>query len=269
MGNTNTFYINLDARTDRRLHIEAQLARSGVSAERFKAVTPADIDPAHIAIGQRNGVSPGELACSLSHRRIWELIIARGLTGALIIEDDALLSSRLNEITASPDLHTRVDALHLEARLSRVALGGALPGEGPALHRLLDTCLGTCAYYITTEFAARLLARPDLDLYPIDKLLFGRQGGLIYEARIYQCIPGLAAQLGMYSDGSASAARSDLTPIRQSRQRRHRSLRGRLDAIATGWRYFARSVVAFAPSGELFRARRRPLPLADDITAQL
>jgi len=269
MSGTGILYINLDARTDRRTHIEAQLNRAGISAERFKAVTPADIDPARVALGQRNGLSPGELACSLSHRGVWELAMARGLTGVLVIEDDALLSKRLSEITTSADLHARVDVLRLESRVGRATLGDVLPNKGPALHRLLDTCLGTCAYYITTDFAARLLARPDLDLYAIDKLLFGRQGGLIYEARIYQCIPGLAAQLGMYSDGSTSASRSDLTPIRQSRQRRRRSLQGRLDAIGTGLRYLARSVVAFAPSGELFRARRLPLPLADDITAQL
>lgn len=269
MGFTSAFYINLDTRPDRREHIEAQLGRAGLRAERFTAVTPDDIDPAQLAAARRNSLSPGELACSLSHRRVWELAIARGQTGVLVIEDDALLSEGLRQMLELSDLHTRLDALRFEARLGHVTLGSRLAVEGHEFRRLMDTCLGTCAYYISTEFAAQLLARTDLDRCAIDKLLFGRQGGLIYEARIYQSLPGLAAQLGMYTDGSSSAARSNLSSSRRPPRRGGRTLQGRLTAIGKGMGYFTRSLAAFAPTGELLRARRRQLRLADDIAAQL
>lgn len=269
MAFTQAFYINLDTRPDRREHIEAQLERAGLCAERFNAVTPADIAPYQMAAAKRDGLSPGELACSLSHRRVWELAIARGLEGVLVIEDDALLSLGLREMVELRDLHNCLDVLRFEARRGSITLGRNLTVDGREFRRLMDTCLGTCAYYISTDFAAQLLARGDLDSYAIDKLLFARQGGLIYDARIYQSVPGLAAQLGMFGDGSSSVAQSDLTASRLPSRRGGRTLRGRLSAIGRGMRYLGRSIAAFAPTGELLLARRRRLPLAEDLAAQL
>ncbi|RYG96257.1 MAG: glycosyltransferase family 25 protein, partial [Alphaproteobacteria bacterium] len=226
------FYINLDRRLDRREHIEGQLQRIGITAERVSATTPADLAPDRIA-AVAGTMSPTELACSVSHQRIWQLMLDRGLSGALIIEDDALLSASLRDVLANPGLSSRLDALQLESHPSDALLGPPIPvAEGISINRLMSSSLGTCAYYITADFAARMLERPNLDRLAVDRLLFGRGGGMIYRARIYQSVPALAVQLGMFASPSIAAGRSDLEPARVAgRTRRVRSLAGRLAKI--------------------------------------
>jgi len=267
------FYINLDARPDRRTHFEAQLARAGIAAERFPATTPAQIDPADVMQAKTRGMSPGELACGRSHQRVWELLVERGLPGALVFEDDLLLSSGLRDLSETTNLHRRFDALHLEGRPTPVRLGAPTEAAGHSVRRLMSPCLGAGAYYLSTDLAARLLRRSDLDDYPVDKFLFGRRAGLIYDARIYKSVPALAVQLILYK-ASSSASRSDLTPDRLVNRRLRndrpaRSLGARLGAIRTGLGYWTEAIAAYGPNGDLFRSRRITIPPAPDIAAQL
>lgn len=67
-----TFYINLDARTDRRQEIEGELARIGISGERFPAIK----------------TSPGIIGCGQSHSGVVKEAKARGYTNVLVLEDD-------------------------------------------------------------------------------------------------------------------------------------------------------------------------------------
>lgn len=264
------FYINLDRRLDRREHIEGQLARIGIAAERVSATTPADIAPDRIAAVART-MSPTELACSLSHRKIWQLLLDRGLEGALIIEDDALLSTSLRDVLAIPGLASRLDALQFESHPSDALLGPPIPvADGISVNRLMSSSLGTCAYFITARFAAQMLRRQDLDGLAVDRILFGRGGGMIYRSRIYQSVPALAVQLGMFASPSIAAGRSDLAPARVAgRSRRARSFAGRLAKLRLNGAHALRIVASFVPTGELFGARQVKLPIADDIKAQL
>jgi glycosyl transferase family 25 len=268
MSTTPAFYINLDSRPDRREHTEQQLARIGLVAERVSAVTPAAIPAERIAAASRY-MSATELACSFSHRKVWQMMLDRQLRGALILEDDALLSSAIARVMALPDLAATCDALQLESHPTNALLGPPLAlVDGVSCRRLMSSSLGTCAYYVTGEFARRVLARDDLDTLAIDRILFGRGGGIIYASRIYQAVPALAVQLDMFAHGKTSAGRSDLTPSRLHGPRR-RGLKARLDKIGLGARHAIRIIRSFAPSGELFGARQLRLPIADDIKAQL
>ena len=82
----HTLYINLEARTDRRAHVEAQLAAlkhsdnglSNLTAERFSAIRHAE----HGAIG-----------CSLSHMRCIQTAKERGWDHVLVCEDDVLFTN--------------------------------------------------------------------------------------------------------------------------------------------------------------------------------
>ena len=65
-------YINLDTRTDRRMHIEAECARLGIAVERFPAC--------------RN-IGPGQ-GCSQSHLEVLKLARDRGYPSVLVLEDD-------------------------------------------------------------------------------------------------------------------------------------------------------------------------------------
>jgi glycosyl transferase family 25 len=65
-------YINLDHRTDRRSEIEGELARIGLSGERFSAVL----------------AKPGYIGCLQSHLNVLELAKQSGWKNVLLLEDD-------------------------------------------------------------------------------------------------------------------------------------------------------------------------------------
>ena len=65
-------YINLAHRTDRRAEVEGELARMGLSGERFDAIKE----------------HPGIVGCGKSHLAVLELAKERGWEHVLILEDD-------------------------------------------------------------------------------------------------------------------------------------------------------------------------------------
>lgn len=67
-----TFYINLDARTDRRAEIEGELERVGLPFERFPAIK----------------TRPGIIGCGQSHSAVLKEAKARGYKNVLLFEDD-------------------------------------------------------------------------------------------------------------------------------------------------------------------------------------
>jgi glycosyl transferase family 25 len=68
----HTFYINLEHRTDRRTHVENQLATLGLSATRFNAIK----------------MENGAVGCSMSHLKILQNAVTNNLDHVLILEDD-------------------------------------------------------------------------------------------------------------------------------------------------------------------------------------
>ena len=68
----HAFYINLDSRPDREIHVEKQLANIGINAERFKAIK----------------LTNGALGCSISHLKILEMAQKKNWDHVLILEDD-------------------------------------------------------------------------------------------------------------------------------------------------------------------------------------
>ena len=68
--------------------MEAMLAKHGVTANRFEAITPENpMVPPYLEQAQR--LKPNEAACALSHFEVWKLIAKceRG-TVACVLEDD-------------------------------------------------------------------------------------------------------------------------------------------------------------------------------------
>jgi hypothetical protein len=68
----NTFFINLEHRTDRLLHITNEFAKLDISGERINAIK----------------MSNGAIGCTLSHIKCLELAIERGYERVFICEDD-------------------------------------------------------------------------------------------------------------------------------------------------------------------------------------
>ena len=80
----HAIYINLESRTDRRAHVEAQLASlksngmPNLAAERFNAIKHA---------------TSGAIGCTMSHMRCIQLAKERGWDHVLVCEDDVLFTN--------------------------------------------------------------------------------------------------------------------------------------------------------------------------------
>lgn len=158
-----TCVINLARASERLARISAHLASLGITPERVDAVdgsvlTPRDIRAAadrlrfHLLHTRR--LQPAELGCALSHRRVYEQLIADGTPRALILEDDAVLHpERLAAAIAGfEEIDPAEPRIHLLAARHR----DHIPAEG--LHPIRPPAAFATAYLITAAAAARLRA---------------------------------------------------------------------------------------------------------------
>jgi GR25 family glycosyltransferase involved in LPS biosynthesis len=94
----NAFYINLLSRPDRKKHVEDQLEKIGIKAERFNAIK----------------LKNGAVGCSMSHLKCLEIARTNNWDHVLIVEDDilflnpALFIHKLNEFLSN---HKNFDVL--------------------------------------------------------------------------------------------------------------------------------------------------------------
>jgi len=220
-GLIRIFYINLDRRDDRREFMEGEFGRLGLPAERMAAVTPDALPP--LLPGHRprsRGLTEEELACSCSHRKAWERVLALGLPHALIMEDDVVLSARLPAfLKALRSMPEGVEIIRLETRLDRIRADRVTDTiAGIELRRPLSAQWGMAAYVITAECARRLLSDPRFFDVAIDHLFLDPDGPFFSSVEVRQCFPGLCIP-GYYIEEMRSDQRwnSDIEPERRRR----------------------------------------------------
>jgi glycosyl transferase family 25 len=110
----SVFVISLPEAEDRRAFVRGQLEAVGLGFEFVDAVRGSDRydDPRSFDLEkcmriELRKMTPGEVGCALSHQKVYDLIAARGLPHALVMEDDAVVS---------PDLPAVLEALEERIR---------------------------------------------------------------------------------------------------------------------------------------------------------
>jgi glycosyl transferase family 25 len=95
--------VNVKAFTERRRHIEQELARFGLVAEYVlehdaHEITP-ELDEQYYL--ENTALTMGHKSCALKHIAILQRIVARGWQHCLVLEDDAMLQSGFKEGVAN------------------------------------------------------------------------------------------------------------------------------------------------------------------------
>ena len=223
MSDLRAFYINLASRADRREHLERELERSGIRAERVEAVTVDDVErlmrSGELPSEALQILTPGEIACSLSHRLAWTKALEAGARAAMIFEDDAVIAPAVASIGCETLDLLRADVLKLDkANDSGARLGSRRyeTGAGVCFRMLYNRQVG-CAGYVATERAMKNFLQTDFQVRePVDRFIFGYD---LIRRRTFQAVPALVAQLGRAPGrGDAEAARSDLVTERRAKQ---------------------------------------------------
>jgi GR25 family glycosyltransferase involved in LPS biosynthesis len=183
----NAFYINLENRTDRKKHIEAELEKIGVQPTRFNATQLSD----------------GAIGCTFSHLKCLEA--AKHLDHVLILEDDVLF------LDPSIFIENMNNFLKSGIEWDVVLLAG---NNVPPYTRINDSCVKvskcqtTTAYLVKGDYIpklienikeglAKLLREPDKRIkYCIDRYWFSLQE----QDNWYLITPLTVVQIEGYSD---------------------------------------------------------------------
>lgn len=190
------FVINLDRVPERMQAVQAQFdaAEVGGLVKRFSAID-----------GQADGfVAPGyapgtwrdrwtlrvsEQAVFSSHRAIWELIVGRDLPGAVVCEDDILVSKAFGAALDAVDF-TRFDIVKLDGAPSPRRYG-ALQPMGALRVRSIEQIVTSAGCYALSQNAARqLIAESKAFCETLDDFTFRPRAGL----NTVQLDPAVAVQ---------------------------------------------------------------------------
>jgi glycosyl transferase family 25 len=233
------FYINLDHETGRRDHTEAQLSALGLTAERIAATVPADLPQQLLDQAcnpnQRRFVSPGELACTMSHRNAWERIVNERLPMALILEDDVYLSKRLPRLLDVVEpFGATLDIIRLETQYDNIRLGPpTYRDDGIALRPIHSVVWGCGGYIVTQAGAAKLLGPLSRFNAPVDAIIFDYHFGLSKQLRTRQAVPAGIANGSAAVTIQGSLFASTLEPSRSQRRLHEPTGLKRISAQAT------------------------------------
>ena len=173
----HTFVINLDRSKERLNQIARQLDGFGLSWERFPAVDGTALsdetcdrllDPTGKAARYHRPLSKGELGCFLSHYRLWQKIADSDLKAAVILEDDAILSTEFPQVIQS--------LMGTQTAWEFVKLHGTKPGRReyeqlPGRRSLVmfsRVPMISVAQIITPACARKLIEKTPLALRPVD-----------------------------------------------------------------------------------------------------
>ena len=125
----HAFYINLESRPDRRLHVEQQLSLIGVkNAERFNAIK----------------LPNGAIGCSMSHLKCLETALENDLEHVLIVEDD-ILFLKPNRFVAQFNKFLELHKTNFDV----VLIGG---NNLPPYQHIDDTCVKVTRCQTTTGY---------------------------------------------------------------------------------------------------------------------
>ena len=199
-----TFVINLERDTERRRHMTSLLRELGLAAEFVSAVNGRSLTAAERAAYDRAralriyGVEmmDTEIACCLSHYGIYRRMIDEDIATALILEDDVRVDAGFPTVVQDVLASSFTDWLVVRFDTKRTQLHAPpsakfagtrvaeLPGGG-AMYRLRTHVLGTGAYLIRNEGAARMLSYGARIFMPIDQTMdrFWENGIVPYVVR--------------------------------------------------------------------------------------
>lgn len=179
--------------------MEQQFNTLQIVAERFQMIDAADVPYdllrkycAPESFPQRRAE---QIAISLSHMALWQIMAERRLPGAVIFADNVTISHLLPNVLdqLGNGLPYAMAVLRLDTTGDRLKLGRHHPITiGPVLaQRLLSTHAGIGGYVISGAFSRQIASSPRLHDTDLETFLFGRSGPLLHVSGIYQAVPAL------------------------------------------------------------------------------
>ena len=220
-------FINLDRSPDRLAWFQRQAARLGLDLVRVPAVDALNLEEGEITrlrglSSRKNPLSAGEIACFLSHRKIWKAVEQGTDDWVFVAEDDIHFTpdagSFLNATAWIP-----ADALLIKAEtnLRRQELSYTVLGRpfGHELRELRSNHYCSGGYFLSRTGASRLLAFSARRCEPVDFILFSPELGILREMPVLQLSPAICVQDMFVVDRNGPGALKSLIAAPRSERR--------------------------------------------------
>jgi glycosyl transferase, family 25 len=196
------YVINL-ARSPERLEIFTTRAlECGLSFERIAAIDALNMTCTEFAAWHSKcqickPMTPGEVACLLSHRKAWERIVADQARWSFIAEDDIVFSRDAGQLLSSPDwLPASLHVIKAETAFTKIEMSGEVLArkDSHVVRRLKSNHNGSAGYFVSQEGARRLIAYTENHCEPVDRILFHPRHAASRNIRIGQLESALCIQ---------------------------------------------------------------------------
>lgn len=195
------FLINLDRQPGRLRFMQAQLGAQGITPIRFPAVNGRDpAERARADVASYAQLTPGEIGCFESHRRLWQKMVDEGIEAAYALEDDMVVSDDFAQITYPDEALAQIDVIKVDFSPGKPAIYGTraleiAPGRG--IVRQLGTEISTGCYFITRRGAEKLLKLTANYMLPVDTMMFNAQSTAFGHLSVWKISPAAATQLSL------------------------------------------------------------------------
>ena len=222
-------YINLDQATGRRTHIETIFEDLTIVPTRVPAIDGRKLDePDYRKLNPPTPtyqpLTPGEIGCFLSHRRVWQMIADGNEPMVAVFEDDVhLAQDACKWITNFDWVPKGVDFVKLDTHNQPVLLGTetSLPDSHRRLSKIHSEVLNTAGYLISRRCAAQLLQMLSVMEKPVDVQMFAPQYHAFQGMRVMQMWPAICAQNDSVVQSAHFVTTLESSSIRDSHHLRH------------------------------------------------
>jgi glycosyl transferase family 25 len=241
------YLINLDRSIERFMHLSNTLSScTAVDVVRVAAVDGDRLTEPDLRHWQSLAkiwapLTRGQVACFLSHRKVWEIIIEQGEPWAFICEDDIHIARDFGNFFKDDSWVPKdSDIVKAETMRLRIEMSAGLVKEvlGHGLRILKSEHFGSAGYFVSREAAKKLIELTSKCCEPVDCILFSPQGPVSSLLTVYQLDPALCIQdFHLAREGKGIGFSSDI-PLPTPKQK------------PSGWR---------GKSVKLARELRRPL----------
>lgn len=184
--------------------MQAQLLALGITPIRIAAVNGRDpAEMARSAMATYAPLTPGEIGCFESHRRVWQKMVAEGIPAAFVLEDDMLVSDDFAHLDIAADLLAGIDLIKIDydTTLPTCYGGKRVPvTKTRSMSRLLCTEKSTGCYLVTLRGANRLLKGTRNYMLPVDTLMFNVHSKIFWSLGVWKLRDAAAIQMTMFED---------------------------------------------------------------------
>ena len=196
------FLINLDRQPGRLRFMKTQLAAFGIAPVRVAATNGRDpAERARSAAASYAQLTPGEIGCFESHRRLWQRMVNESIAAACILEDDMLVAGDFASIDIPDDILAGIDVVKLDYNDVGDPCYGAARiriTTDRSLSRLMTTESSTGCYIVTLRGARKLLAGSRNYMLPVDTMMFNVNSKLFWTLETWKLRDAAAIQLTMF-----------------------------------------------------------------------